>query len=88
MNANIQAPADARYWERVQLARQMTGEARMLEGVRMFERVCEAQRLESMQANPTFTVAEAQAVVRRRLCKSRIQEEAELRPFMTTVIPK
>ncbi len=88
MNANELATADTLYVERVKRARQMTGEERMLEGVRMFERECAAMRVEIMQANPTFTEANAQAEVSRRLREARLQEEAELRQLMTTFPPR
>lgn len=87
MNASSTPTADALYWERVERARKMTGEERMLEGIRMFDRECEAMRLEIMQANPTFTEVDARAEVRRRLHEARLQEEAELRQLMTTLPP-
>lgn len=88
MNANKQATADALYRERVIRARQMTGEEKMLEGVRMFDRECAAMPLEIMQANPTFTEADAQAEVNRRLQAARLEEEAELRQLMPAFIPR
>jgi hypothetical protein len=88
MNANELATADALYVERVKRARPMTGEERMLEGVRMFDRECAAKRLQIMQANPTFTEADAQAEVSRQLREARLQEEAELRQLMATFPPR
>ena len=88
MNADLQTDADALYRERVLRARKMTGEERMLEGVRMFDRECEAMRLEIMQANPNFSANDAEAEVRRRIREARAREEAELRELMTTFIPK
>ena len=88
MNDEFKLLADALYWEKIERARKMTGEERMLEGVRMFDRECEIMRLEIMQANPTFTEAEAEADICRRIREARNQEEAELREIMPNFIPK
>lgn len=79
---------DEAYRQRVLRARQMTGEERMMEGVRMFDRECEAMKLELIKANPALTEADAEAEVRRRIREERAKEEAELQQFMTTFIPK
>lgn len=88
MSDPVNPPSNAQYWERIERARKMTGEERMVEGVRMFDRECEAMRFEVMEANPAFTEADAQAEVRRRVREEWEKEDAELRKFMTTFIPK
>lgn len=86
-NQSLTAAGEA-YWQRVARARQMSGEERMMEGIRMFDRECEAMRLEILQANPNFSEDDAQREVRRQLHKARLLEEAELSSLMSTRPPK
>ena len=76
MNAESQPLADALYRERVLLARQMTPEERMAEGARMFDRECEAMRLEILRTNPTFSEADVAKEIRRRLNEVDAENEA------------
>lgn len=64
------------YWQRVRRARQMTGEERMLEGVRMFDRECERVRQEILKTNPNFSEADVAKEIRRRLDEADAAGEA------------
>jgi len=67
MKHDKQELSPAEYWEKVNRARQMSPEERMLEGVRMFDRECEAMRLEIVKDNPNFSELEVSQEIRRRL---------------------
>lgn len=77
MSNESQPLADALYRERVLRARQMTPEERMLEGLRMFDRECEAMREEILKVNPKFSEAECLAELRRRLREADAENEAQ-----------
>lgn len=77
MNMNNDSKSTAAlYWEKVERARKLSPEERMLEGVRMFDRECEAMRLEILQANPTFSEADVLKEIRRRLNEADAENEA------------
>ena len=76
MNAKFQDLADTLYWEKVERARAMKPEERMVEGVRMFDRECEAMRLEILRTNPTFSEADVAKEIRRRLNEADAENEA------------
>ena len=76
MNSEFKSVADALFWEKVERARQMTSEERMIEGVRMFDRECEAMRLKILRANPTFSEANVAKEIRRRLNEADAENEA------------
>ena len=76
MNAEFQPLADALYRERVLRARRMSPEERMAEGVRMFDRECEAMRLEILQANPSFSETDVVKEIRRRLNEADAENES------------
>lgn len=76
MNTDFQNLADTLYWEKVERARAMKPEDRMIEGVRMFDRECEIMRLEILQANPTFSEADVAKEIRRRLDEADAENEA------------
>ena len=76
MNSEFQPLADTLYRERVLRARRMSPEERMAEGGRMFDRECEAMRMEILQANPTFSEADVAKEIRRRLNEADAENEA------------
>ena len=75
MNSALKSMADARYWEKIERARKMSGEERMVEGVRMFERECEARLVQIGEENPTYSPEECHAELRRRLYVERLINE-------------
>lgn len=74
MNPEFQPLADAIYRERVLRARQMTGEERMMEGVRLFEAEQEAVRAGVSESMPDASEAELTEAVRRHFHLAREQE--------------
>ena len=76
MNTEFQDLADTLYWEKVERARAMKPEERMAEGARMFDRECEAMRLEILRTNPTFSEADVAKEIRRRLDETDAENEA------------
>jgi hypothetical protein len=76
MNSEFQPLADALYWEKVERARRMKPEERMLEGVRMFDRECETMRLEILKLNPNYSEADVSQEIRRRLKVAEAENEA------------
>jgi hypothetical protein len=77
MNSEFQPLADALYWEKVERARRMKPEERMLEGVRMFDRECETMRLEILKLNPNYSETEVSQEIRRRLKEADAENEAK-----------
>ena len=76
MSTNFQELADTLYWEKVERAQRMKPEERMAEGVRMFDRECEAMRLEILQMNPAFSEADVAKEIRRRLDEAGAYDDA------------
>ena len=76
MNSEFQPLADALYWEKVERARRMKPEERMLEGVRMFDRECETMRLEILKLNPNYSETDVSQEIRRRLKEADAENEA------------
>lgn len=77
MNSEFKPLADALYRERVLRARQMAPEERLLEGVRMFDRECEATLGKILKANPSFSQKECLAELRRRLREADAENESQ-----------
>ena len=77
MNSEFQPLADALYWEKVERARRMKPEERMLEGVRMFDRECETMRLEILKLNSNYSETDVSQEIRRRLKEAEAENEAK-----------
>jgi hypothetical protein len=65
------------FWEEVKRAKKMTGAERMSEGLRMFDRECQARRAELHQQYPDATEVEVRQMLRNELAEAR-REENEL----------
>lgn len=76
MTSDFQLMADTLYWEKVERARRMSPEERMLEGVRMFDRECDLMRLEILKANPDYSEAHVAQEIRRRLKEAEAENES------------
>ena len=77
MNNEFQPLADTLYWEKVERARRMKPEERMLEGVRMFDRECDTMRLEILKLNPNYSETDVSQEIRRRLKVAEAENEAK-----------
>ena len=76
MSSEYQPLADALYWEKVERARRMKPEERMIEGIRMFDRECEMMRLEILKLNPNYSEADVSQEIRRRMKEADAENEA------------
>lgn len=74
MNSDPQPTVDAIYRERVLRARQMTGEERMMEALRLFEAEQVAERAGFSKTMPGASDAELTEAVRRHFHLAREQE--------------
>ena len=75
MNTDLQLLADTLCWEKVERARRMKPEDRMIEGIRMFDRECETMRLEILKLNPNYSEADVSQEIRRRLKEAEAENE-------------
>ena len=73
MNSDFQPLAGALYWEKVERARRIKPEDRMMEGIRMFDGECELMRLEILRVNPNFSEHEVVQEIRRRLKEANLE---------------
>jgi hypothetical protein len=76
MPGEFQTSADALYWQKVEQARRVPPEERMLEGIRMFDRECEKMRDEIRKASPGYSEADVSQEIRRRLKEADAENEA------------
>ena len=76
MSSEYQPLADALYWEKVERARRMKPEERMIEGIRMFDRECDMMRLEILKLNPNYSEADVSQEIRRRMKEADAENEA------------
>jgi hypothetical protein len=76
MNSDFQPLADALYWERVERARRLTPEQRLMAGPELFDYACTITLSALREQMPGAGEAEVLEAPRRRLAVKRKLEEA------------